>query len=82
MSKDIELRDILRVMKGLGFHEVSPGKGSRLIYRHDDDESGLVVTLPGARSKVPMSITMAIIRQVENYGISSREDILKKLKIA
>ncbi len=82
MSKDIELRDILRVMKGLGFHEVSPGKGSHLIYRHDDDESGLVVTLPGARSKVPMSITMAIIRQVENYGISSREDILKKLKIA
>jgi predicted RNA binding protein YcfA (HicA-like mRNA interferase family) len=62
-------------MKTLGFEEARR-TGSHLIYRHG--ESGLVVTLPGNRPKVPM----AIIRQIENYEISSREQILKMLKAA
>jgi predicted RNA binding protein YcfA (HicA-like mRNA interferase family) len=69
----------MRVMKGLGFQEVRRA-GSHLIYRHG--ASGLVVTLPGSRPKVPMAIAMAIIRQMENYQISSREEILRKLKAA
>ncbi len=45
-------------------------------------DSGLVVTLPGDRSDVPKGIAMAIIRQIENYDISSREAVLAKLKAA
>jgi predicted RNA binding protein YcfA (HicA-like mRNA interferase family) len=66
-------------MKVLGFQEIRRS-GSHSIYRHG--ESGLVVTLPGGRSKVPMSVAMAIIRQIENYEICSREEILKKLMAA
>jgi predicted RNA binding protein YcfA (HicA-like mRNA interferase family) len=79
VARDIDLRDLTRVMKVLGFQEVRRS-GSHLIYRHG--ESGLVVTLPGGRPKVPMGIAMAIIRQIENYEISSREEVLKKLKAA
>ena len=69
----------MRVIKGLGFQELRRS-GSHLIYRHS--ESGLVITLPDGRSKVPMGIAMAVIRQIENYEISSREEVLKKLKAA
>jgi predicted RNA binding protein YcfA (HicA-like mRNA interferase family) len=79
MAGEIDFRDLLRVMEGLGFLEVRHS-GSHVIYKHNG--SGLVVTLPGGRRKIPMGIALAIIRQIENYEISSREDILEKLKAA
>ncbi len=79
MSDEIGLRRLTQVLEGLGFQQVQRA-GSHHIYKHMD--SGLVVTLPGDRSEVPKGIAMAIIRQIENYDISSREAVLAKLKAA
>jgi predicted RNA binding protein YcfA (HicA-like mRNA interferase family) len=63
----------MRVMERLGFDRVRRS-GDHLILQHS--KTGLVVTLPEARAEVPAVVAQAIMTQVDNYDITSRDEFL------
>lgn len=79
MRKVARTRDMLKVLHDLGFSEVLL-RGSHIALQHA--ETGLVVSLPAGRNEVPIAITMSIVRQLENYGIASRQEFQQFLDAA
>ena len=71
MRKSVSTKDLLKALQKVGFAQTRLSKGSHVLLRHQD--SGLVVTVPTSRSDVPPVIFFAIERQMENFGVITKE---------
>jgi predicted RNA binding protein YcfA (HicA-like mRNA interferase family) len=77
--RKVETKKFVRMLKKLGFDEVRHAKGAHVVYRHG--ETGLIASLPIARKELPPVFARAISRQIENYGIASRDKIEEMLEL-
>ena len=73
--KPIKTKHFIKVLGQLGF-VATRTKGSHTVFRHKD--TGLLITIPSARSEIPLVYLRSIERQISNFNIVS-DDRLQKL---
>jgi predicted RNA binding protein YcfA (HicA-like mRNA interferase family) len=77
-KKNVATRDLVKVLRDLGFVERRK-KGGHLLMAHA--QKGALVTIPTARSFVPVVHLQAIERSLESYGVISRDEFEDRLDI-
>jgi predicted RNA binding protein YcfA (HicA-like mRNA interferase family) len=78
MPKRVTTRDLVGVLKQLGFDEAAK-RGGHTLFQHR--KKGAAVTVPTDRPYVPMVHFRTIERTMENYDIISRLELEKKLDV-
>jgi predicted RNA binding protein YcfA (HicA-like mRNA interferase family) len=78
MPKELTAVAFKRALRKLGFVEVRRA-GSHVLARHPG--TGLVVTFSDQRGKIPRFVARAIVKQIENYHIASRDELAQKFGV-
>jgi len=77
MRRDISSRTFMKFLDQLGFVLVRQ-RAAHAILKHP--EKGLVITVPVGNRNVSLSIVQAILRQLDNFNIGSRDELVNKLE--
>jgi predicted RNA binding protein YcfA (HicA-like mRNA interferase family) len=77
-KKSVTTRNLVKVLRDLGFLERRK-KSGHLLMAHS--QKGALVTIPTARSFVPIVHLQAIERSLESYGVISRDEFEDRLDI-
>ena len=77
MYEHITGRDLIRVLEQMGFVLMKKA-GSHALMKHR--QKGLVVTIPENPGPLRPSTLQAILTQIQNFNIATRDELATKLR--